>query len=81
MKISILNGRLHEAEKRQFELGMRTSTDVLDAQTNFANAQSAEISALTEYQIALVDLAYATGTILGAAHIQWAPIVPAGVAP
>jgi outer membrane protein len=78
---SILNGRLYQAEKRQFELGARTSTDVLDAQTNFANAQSAEISALTEYQIALVDLAYATGTILGAAHIQWAPIVPAGVAP
>jgi len=78
---SILNGRLYEAEKRQFELGMRTSTDVLDAQTVFANAQSAEISALAEYQIALVDLAYATGTILGAAHIQWAPIVPAGVAP
>ena len=78
---SILNGRLYEAEKRQFELGMRTSTDVLDAQTNFANAQSSEISALTEYEIALVDLAYATGTILGAAHVQWAPIVPAGVAP
>ena len=78
---SILNGRLYEAEKRQFELGARTSTDVLDAQTNFANAQSAEISALTGYQIALVDLAYATGTILGAAHIQWGPIVPAGVAP
>lgn len=78
---SILNGRLYEAEKRQFELGARTSTDVLDAQTTFANAQSAEISALTEYQIALVDLAYATGTILGAAHIQWAPIVPAGVGP
>ncbi len=78
---SILNGRLYEAEKRQFEVGARTSTDVLDAQTTFANAQSAEISALTEYQIALVDLAYATGTILGAAHIQWAPIVPAGVAP
>ena len=78
---SILNGRLYEAERRQFELGMRTSTDVLDAQTTFANAQSAEISALTEYQIALVDLSYATGTILGAARIQWAPIVPAGVAP
>ncbi|UCD50223.1 MAG: TolC family protein [Phycisphaerales bacterium] len=78
---SILNGRLYEAEKRQFELGARTSTDVLDAQTTFANAQSAEITALTEYQIALVDLANATGTILGAAHIQWAPIVPAGAAP
>ncbi len=73
---TILQGRLYEAEKRQFELGARTSTDVLDAQTRFADAQSAEISTLTEYQIALVDLAYATGTVLGAARIQWVPIVP-----
>lgn len=73
---SILNGRLYEAERRQFELGARTSTDVLDAQTKFADAQSAEITALAEYQIALVDLAYATGTVLGAARIQWEPIVP-----
>ena len=73
---SILDGRLFEAEKRQFELGLRTSTDVLQAQTNFADAQSAEILALAEYQIALVDLAYATGTLLGAAKVQWEPIVP-----
>ncbi len=73
---SILDGRLYEAEKRQFELGLRTSTDVLQAQTNFADAQSAEILALAEYQISLVDLAYATGTLLGAAKVQWEPIVP-----
>jgi outer membrane protein len=73
---AILDGRLYEAEMRQFELGLRTSTDVLEAQTNFANSQSAEISALTQYQIALVDLAYATGTLLGAAKVQWEPIKP-----
>jgi outer membrane protein len=73
---AILDGRLYEAERRQFELGLRTSTDVLQAQTTFADAQSAEIAALTEYQIALVDLAYATGTLLGAAKVQWEPIVP-----
>ena len=73
---SILAGRVFEAEKRQFELEMRTSTDVLDAQTKFADAQSAEIRALTEYQIALVDLAYATGTLLGAAKVHWEPIIP-----
>jgi outer membrane protein TolC len=73
---AILDGRLFEAEKRQFELGLGTSTDVLQAQTNFADAQSAEILALAEYQIALVDLSYATGTLLGAAKIQWEPIVP-----
>lgn len=73
---AILDGRLFEAEKRQFELGLRTSTDVLQAQTNFANSQSAEILALAEYQIALVDLSYATGTLLGAAKVRWEPIVP-----
>ena len=73
---TILDGRLYEAEKRQFEQGLRTSTEVLDAQTKFADAQSAEIAALAEYQIALVDLAYATGTLLGAAKIQWQPIIP-----
>jgi len=61
----ILAGRLYEAEKRQFTLGLRTSTDVLDQQAKLANAQSAEIKALTEYQIAQIDLAYATGTLLG----------------
>ncbi len=73
---AILAGRLFEAEKRQFELELRTSTDVFDAQTKFADAQSAEILALAEYQIALVDLGYATGTLLGAAKVQWKPIVP-----
>ena len=73
---TILDGRLYQAEKRQFELGLRTTTDVLDAQTKFADAQSAEILALAEYQIALVDLAYATGTLLGADKVRWEPIVP-----
>ncbi len=72
---AILEGRLFEAEKRQFELGLVTSTDVLQAQTNFADAQRAEILALAEYQIALVDLAFATGTLLGAAKIQWEPVI------
>jgi outer membrane protein len=73
---AILAGRLYEAEKRQFEVGLRTSTDVLDAQAKFANAQSAEITALTEYQIAQIDLAFATGMLLGADKIRWEPIVP-----
>ena len=87
---SILAGHVFEAEQRQFEFEMRTSTDVLDAQIKFADAQSAEIRALTEYQIALVDLSYATGTLLGAAKVQWEPrllsdsrdvsVEPAGVA-
>lgn len=73
---SLLAGRLYEAERRQYELGLRTSTDVLDQQAKFANAQSTEIKALTEYRIAQIDLAYATGTLLGAAKVRWEPIVP-----
>jgi len=73
---TILQERLYQAEIRQFENGMRTSTDVLEAQTNFTNAQSTEINALAEYQIALVDLAYATGTLLGAAQVEWEPTRP-----
>ncbi len=73
---AILDDRLYQAEQRQFELGMRTSTDVLESQTNFADSQSAEIRALANYQIATVNLAEATGTLLGAAKIDWQPIVP-----
>ena len=61
------------AEIRQFDLGLRTSTDVLDAQTRLANAQSAEIAALADYQIAQTDLAYSTGMLLGAASVRWQP--------
>jgi outer membrane protein len=73
---SILEGRLYEAEIRQFEQGLRTSTDVLLAQTTFADAQSAEITALVAYEISLVDIAYATGTLLGAAKVEWQPVTP-----
>jgi len=73
---TVLNGRLYEAEQRQFEQGIRTSTDVLDAQIKFADAQSAEIRALADYQISLVEVARATGTLLGSAKIRWEPTIP-----
>ncbi len=73
---TILKDEQYKAEKRQFELGLVTSTDVLNAQTELAEAQRVEILALVEYQIATVDLAYATGTLLGAAKVQWDPVVP-----
>jgi outer membrane protein len=73
---SILEGRLYEAEIRQFEQGLRTSTDVFQAQTTFADAQSLEIAALVNYEISLVDIAYATGTLLGAANVEWQPVTP-----
>lgn len=68
--------RLLRAEQNQFEVGARTSTDVLDAATSLADAQLAEIRAITDYQIAQVDLAFATGTLLGALKVDWEPRDP-----
>jgi outer membrane protein TolC len=67
----------YKAEKRSYELGMSTSRDVLLAQSYLTDARSDEINALTQYQSALVDLAKATGTMLGRAKVNWEPMVPA----
>jgi outer membrane protein TolC len=69
----ILAQRLLDVEIRQFELGLRTSTEVLNAQADLASAQLSEISAITDYQIAQVDIAFATGTILGQSAVVWDP--------
>ena len=69
----ILSGRTYEAEKRQFELGLRTSTDVLEAAARLANAQSREIQALAAYEISLIDIAYATGNLIGHSSVIWEP--------
>ena len=78
---SIAAGRTLEAEQRQFDVGRRTSTDVLDAATRLAQAQSSEIAALTDYEIAQIDLAFATGTILGRSRVDWSPSDPSGEDP
>ncbi|MCE7973371.1 MAG: TolC family protein [Leptolyngbya sp. PLA1] len=69
----VLNTRAFQAEQRQFDVGQSTSTDVLDAAARLAEAQSAEARAVTDYQIAQIDLAFATGTLLGAARVSWEP--------
>jgi outer membrane protein TolC len=68
-----LAARLLDVEVRQFEQGLRTSTEVLEAQANLADARSDEIAALAEYQIAQVDLAFATGMLLGQSRVVWEP--------
>jgi outer membrane protein len=65
--------RVYEAEVRQFNQGIRTSTDVNIAQTNLANAALAEVSAITDYQISQTDIAQATGTVLGQTRVAWSP--------
>ena len=69
----VLAARTLAAETRQYDVGRSTTTDVLDAQTRLADARSAEVAAVTEYQIAQVDVAFATGTLLGANRVVWTP--------
>lgn len=68
---TVLAARTYEAEKRQFELGLRTSTDVFDALTRLTSARSQEVRALADYQRAQVDIAFATGTLLGSGRVEW----------
>ncbi|MBL9001121.1 MAG: TolC family protein [Phycisphaerae bacterium] len=70
----ILNTRALLAEQRQFDVGSSTSTNVLDQAARLADAQSAEIRALTDHEIAQIDLAFATGTLLGADKVSWEPV-------
>jgi outer membrane protein len=65
--------RVVDVETRQFGQGLRTSTDVLNAQTEARQRPISEISAITDYQIAQVDIAFATGTVLGASKVIWDP--------
>jgi outer membrane protein TolC len=71
----LVAARVAEGEQRQYDLGRRTSTEVLDAQAKLADARQAEIVAVAEYQIARVDIAFATGTLLGQSQVVWEPTV------
>ncbi|MHC4083795.1 MAG: TolC family protein [Planctomycetota bacterium] len=66
--------REYEVEQSQFQLGRRTSTEVLRAAGNLADAQMRKISAFAEYEITKVNLARTTGTLLGYGRIQLEPI-------
>ncbi len=72
----LLSARVLEAEQRQFDVGRSTTTDVLDADANLADARLIEIRAIVEYQIAQIDLAVSTGTLLGQSKVDWAPSDP-----
>lgn len=58
-------GILYDAERRQFDEGLRTMTEVLEALTRLGEAQIREVKAIVDYQAAQIDLAFATGTLLG----------------
>ncbi len=63
----------YEDELLQFQGGFNTSNDVLNALTELTDAQSSQIQALTDFQNALVDVAFATGTTLGKSGVIWTP--------
>ena len=66
--------RDYEVEQSQFQLGRRTSTDVLYAATRLADAQLSRIRAFADYEIAQINLARATGTLLGYNQVTLDPI-------
>lgn len=70
---TMLAGETYEAERRQFQAGLRTSTDVLEAADFLADAQVREIRALTGYEIAKIDIAFATGSLLGRGRVRLQP--------
>jgi outer membrane protein TolC len=66
--------RDYQVEQQQFQLGMSTSTDVLFAASRLADAQLRRIRAFTEYEVAQVQVARATGTLLGHGNVQLQPV-------
>ncbi len=70
--------RQYEVEQSQFQLGQRTSKDVLLAAEALAGEQSRRISAFADYEIAQVNLARATGTLLGHSGVQLEPAASGG---
>ena len=66
--------RDYRVEQSQFQLGRRTSTDVLFSATRLADAQLSRIRAFADYEIAQIDLARATGTLLGHGRVCLEPI-------
>ena len=60
-----------DGESKIFAGGRSTSINVLITITNLGDAQSREVQAATDYQIAKVDLALAIGAMLGYGQIDW----------
>ncbi|MDP2443798.1 TolC family protein, partial [Rhodoferax sp.] len=67
----LIAGLNYEAELKQFNEGLRTMTEVLETLTRLGEAQAKEVRAIADYQIALVDTAYATGTLLGYSKLDF----------
>ena len=66
-----LEAKNYLAEQGQYQLGLRNSTEVLFAEERLADANVAYVNAVLDSQIARIDLAFATGMLLGASRITW----------
>lgn len=71
----VLAGTNYDAELKQFEEGLRTMTEVLEMLTKLGDAQMKEVRAIADYQVGLIDLAYATGTLLGYSKVDLAGLI------
>ena len=74
----VLAGANYTAELKQFNEGLRTMTEVLMTLTKLGNTQIKEVKAIANYQVALIDLAYATGTLLGYGRVDLTQSVDKG---
>ena len=63
-------------EQRRYEVGVATIQDVLQFQTDLANARALYLRAITNYLQSLVELQQVTGTILRDLGIEIQPTAP-----
>ena len=67
----LLAGLNYDAELKQFSEGLRTMTEVLETLTRLGEAQLREVRAIGDYQVSIIDLAFATGTLLGHSRVDF----------
>jgi outer membrane protein len=60
----------YRAVARQFEFGLSNSLDVLDANTLLVSAERKVASAIYNYQLALLRMEKATGTLLATVGVK-----------
>ncbi len=70
--------REYRAEQSEFQVGRRTSIEVLNAAAQLANARSRQIDAFISYERTQIELARATGTLLGRGNVRLQPAVLEG---
>lgn len=67
---SEVSGELLQAELQQFQAGIRTSTEVMEASDFLGNARIREIQALASHEVAKIRLAAKVGTLLGKRDVE-----------